>query len=466
MKFVVYALCGNEELMITWFLRYYKEAGAEKIVVYLNATSKDSTRKFLEAEPLVELHQYDTDGVLRDDIHQQMKNTIWKQDKWGDEDWALVVDCDEFIVGANKSLVDTLKDLNQQGITVPLVHGYNIIGDQVIGDNGKTHLFKAIPYGLSTEASGHSGFGKNNYGHGPYHKSCLFRPAFVKEMNYNPGAHDAKPTGKVEKGKETLVHLLHAKWAFGTEYVMKRPFNLSKENLDNKWGTSFLDESFIKDYHGWAMKHRERLFNRVVIKKDDPYPTFSQDWFSNRIPQWKQWFAPFKDKPVKGMEIGVFEGRSSLWLLDNILTHFDARLFAVDTFMGGDDQIKAGLDLGQLRKTFENNISAYSDKVRIYGESSQTALPKLTGNFDFIYIDGSHLAADVFIDIAQSWRLLRVGGMMLFDDYAWRLENEPFNCPYPAINAFLYCFQGRCQRLPSDLLPMSDLQLAVTKTRE
>ena len=66
-------------------------------------------------------------------------------------------------------------------------------------------------------------------------------------------------------------------------------------------------------------------------------------------------------------------------------------------------------------------------------------------DFDFIYIDGSHQAPDVLYDALLSFRLLRVGGIMVFDDYLWAenigFEHDPIRCPKPAIDAFtnIYC---------------------------
>jgi predicted O-methyltransferase YrrM len=467
MKLVVYALCGNEEKMLPWFLRYYKSAGVDKIIVYLNSTSKDKSAAILQAEPLVEIRRYDTGSVLRDDIHRDMKSKIWKQDVWEEDDWAIVVDCDEFVLGNPMALKDALCLLAKEGVTVPQVHGYNLIGDaHVPCSKNAGQIYDAVPFGISTDASGAQTFGSNNYAHGPYHKPCVFRPAFIEDMKYDAGCHHAKPVGKVNRGKDLRLWLLHAKWAFGADYVLQRPFNLSEENKKHKWGISFLDASFIRGYHSWAKEHAESLFRRLVAEPGREYPVFTEDWFSNRIPQWHEWFAPFKGLPVKGMEIGVFEGQSSLWLLENVLTHYDSRLFAIDTFEGGDDQVKANLNLTGLKDRYTRNISKYKDRVRIFHESSITALPKLTGNFDFIYVDGSHLAPDVLIDTIQSWQLLRVGGRLIWDDYAWRQDPVPQNCPYPAIDAFLFCFQDRYKRLPSNLLPMATLQAAVEKTHE
>lgn len=50
--------------------------------------------------------------------------------------------------------------------------------------------------------------------------------------------------------------------------------------------------------------------------------------------------------------------------------------------------------------------------------------------FDFIYVDGSHRATDVLLDVSLAWRLLRSDGrgVMLLDDYA-RGEPAPPSGP-------------------------------------
>jgi hypothetical protein len=49
---------------------------------------------------------------------------------------------------------------------------------------------------------------------------------------------------------------------------------------------------------------------------------FSEDWFTENIPVWLKVLSPFKGKPnLNYLEIGVFEGRSVIWMLENIQTY-------------------------------------------------------------------------------------------------------------------------------------------------
>lgn len=47
--------------------------------------------------------------------------------------------------------------------------------------------------------------------------------------------------------------------------------------------------------------------------------------------------------------------------------------------------------------------------------------------FDFIYVDGLHLSQDVLYDALLSFDLLKVGGILIFDDYLWF---DPQHCSH------------------------------------
>lgn len=155
---------------------------------------------------------------------------------------------------------------------------------------------------------------------------------------------------------------------------------------------------------------------------------FSTDWFSYNIPIWEKALAPYRGKPeLNYLEIGVFEGRSCVWMLENILTDSTARLTGMDVF----------LDVPKSRFLANIERTGAANKVNLIVGSSQKELRKLPlESFDIIYIDGSHSADDVLEDAILSWRLLKEGGLLIFDDYAWVMPYEEAGKPKLAIDIF------------------------------
>jgi Methyltransferase domain len=173
---------------------------------------------------------------------------------------------------------------------------------------------------------------------------------------------------------------------------------------------------------------------------------FTQDWFTYNIPHWDRLLGPFKGQKINVLEIGVFEGRDTLWLMQNVLTHPEATLTYVDTFEGGSDQ--ASFDLRGLEERFHANLQEFEKKMTGFvGRSAEVLRTLPIDQFDFIYVDGSHEAADVLSDAVLSWPLLRRGGILAFDDYNWQRFAEAWRRPKPAIDGFLAAMRGRFETL-------------------
>ena len=183
---------------------------------------------------------------------------------------------------------------------------------------------------------------------------------------------------------------------------------------------------------------------------DEPF-RFTQDYFSQNIEQWKKDLTRFVGQPgLAFLEIGSFEGRSAGWLLQNILTHDSSRITCMDLFEQERSQgvfDTTGLDSNQMstEDRFDYNIqqTGASQRVeKLKGNSHELlrSLPRF--RYDFIYIDGSHIAKDVLEDAVLAWPLLKTEGLVTFDDYEWRDEPDPLRCPKIGIDAFLRVYDG------------------------
>jgi predicted O-methyltransferase YrrM len=178
--------------------------------------------------------------------------------------------------------------------------------------------------------------------------------------------------------------------------------------------------------------------------------TFTEDWFSHD----GLWVLNDLDinKELHFLEIGTFEGKSTIWFLENILQNKKSTITCVDPWLDyslGEDSLNSyGLETSpwkleetKTKERFLQNIleSGDSDKVKIIQDLSNHAIPQLicqNKKYDLIFIDGNHVAPYVLMDAVMSWSLLNVGGYMMFDDYVWGMDSKVTLRPKNSIDAF------------------------------
>jgi len=190
--------------------------------------------------------------------------------------------------------------------------------------------------------------------------------------------------------------------------------------------------------------------------------SFTEDWITERVQHWP--VADLAGWPkLTAVEIGCFEGRASVWMLEHVLTHPSARLICIDPFGG---LTWHHLDPGDYRSRFYENIRPYLPKVIVLEGFSQLvmreSLSRLAGYgmVDLFYVDGNHTAPEMLEDILLAWRYLKNGGLMILDDYEWHVPNNPLLEPKIAIDSFLAVFSGRYELL------RKEFQVIVRKTHD
>ena len=212
----VYAVCWNEEKIIPFFLEHYNEF-VDHYYIYDNY-SDDETDKLLSKQSNITVSKYDTQGTFNDFIHQQIKNTAWKQSR-GKADWVIVIDMDEllYIPQMTQFLIQN------SGYTLFKPEGYNMVSETFPDYDIK--IIESVNKGVK---------------HDFYSKSVLFNPYRIVEINYEPGAHEDYPEGIVSVARDNNLKLLHFK-NLGIDYVMDRlkqyRQRVSKANEDNNLNT-------------------------------------------------------------------------------------------------------------------------------------------------------------------------------------------------------------------------------------
>ena len=168
----------------------------------------------------------------------------------------------------------------------------------------------------------------------------------------------------------------------------------------------------------------------------DKFPKWFLD--NNTMQDFDIKLQEFKGKEnLKFLQIGVFTGNASAWLLENILTNTNSILVDVDPWCG-NLQHESLYEWSEVEAAYDEQIKGHVKKVHKFKAFSKEWLEShREGGFDFIYIDGDHLPESVASDADLSWDLLKSGGIMAFDDYEWDHPDGTDKNPKPAIDKFL-----------------------------
>ncbi|HEX5392825.1 MAG TPA: class I SAM-dependent methyltransferase [Rhodocyclaceae bacterium] len=185
---------------------------------------------------------------------------------------------------------------------------------------------------------------------------------------------------------------------------------------------------------------------------------YTTSWFMHNRPAWVQICNLLK--PRRFLEIGSFEGQSACFVIEAMGAMQPVDVVCIDTWQGGVEHDKSGM--GEVEARFDRNIqlatsrSAHPVSVLKKKKLSLDALAELLvagqgGTFDLIYVDGSHQAADVLADAVLAFRLLRLGGVVIFDDYAWSRQEEGqedlLDEPKIAIDSFVNVYRRKLRIL-------------------
>lgn len=194
---------------------------------------------------------------------------------------------------------------------------------------------------------------------------------------------------------------------------------------------------------------------------------FTTDWFTQNETVWNR-ILP-RTRARRFLEIGSYEGASACWLIRTFARLHPIEIHCVDTWQGGVEHQSQGThaaDMPAVEARFQRNVALSIEEapnavtLEVHKSRSDLALARLladgrAGYFDFAYIDGSHQATDVLCDAVLAFRLLRNGGLMVFDDYLWSeplaAGPDPLRCPKPAIDAFVNLHFRQLRVLPAPL---------------
>lgn len=119
------------------------------------------------------------------------------------------------------------------------------------------------------------------------------------------------------------------------------------------------------------------------------------------------------------LEIGCYEGLSSVYFADNLLDHPTSSLTCVDPFLNIENNDHKQYLMNNEEMNFNYNISVCknSNKISVHKIMSDDFFTINTKMYDLIYIDGSHECDNITRDMEHSFSVLKPQGIMWMDDY-------------------------------------------------
>lgn len=267
MKIDVHVLCKNEVKLAPFFIDYWKALADEVEVYVYDGCSTDGTRELFAKYDWIHIIDWESDGVLDDYNHRDLKNECWKQSR-GKADLVMVCDFDETIFAADGAdLREELEKMVASGGTILLPLSFSLIPDKFPKYEKGKWLHELCEYGFNDcvwET-----------------KPIIFDPNKIDEYNCCCGGHWALPKGDVVWYHTKNLFLIHAKYV-GFDYYRERIHNrvvaerCANAGMDGE--TRKTEEEFIQTFESCRA---------LRFKWADILANFDE-YYKNRI-DWSMW---------------------------------------------------------------------------------------------------------------------------------------------------------------------------------
>ena len=203
----------------------------------------------------------------------------------------------------------------------------------------------------------------------------------------------------------------------------------------------FLLSRIISSLKKKKIKKNSPFSNFEVLVKDKNFSTY---WFLNNHKIIGSFLPLDQNETFKYLEIGSFEGLSSFFILSYWK---NANVTCIDTWeTSKDDSQILDFNFEDVEKKFDKNLQDFS--LRKIKSTSETAFKQLKEreSFDYIYIDGSHNGVDIYNDALASFNILKVGGIIIFDDIT-NIYQEIEMQPHDAFEKFYSLYKKKIKIL-------------------
>jgi len=195
MNISIFLLCYNEELLLPYTLKHYKDRFPTAKFVLVDNYSTDRSCE-LAKENDMEIRQFQSSNCQNEETMMYIRNNIWNDIKSG---WVIMCDMDEWLEMTEKELISE----EEKGTTIVTTKGFNIVGNSKTSDLSDIDLFTL-----------NEGIEDVNFS-----KCILFKVPDVR-INFWWGAHTCRPIGNI-KFSENIYTLKHMNF-LGAEYLVEK----------------------------------------------------------------------------------------------------------------------------------------------------------------------------------------------------------------------------------------------------
>ena len=172
-------------------------------------------------------------------------------------------------------------------------------------------------------------------------------------------------------------------------------------------------------------RSREKKKYKTIIKDK----LITHDFFSVNTFDWKKNLKKYTKKDISYLEIGSFEGISAYFVYKFFK---NKSIHCVDTWQGSNEHGK-DTNFKDVEFKFDNNLKNI-EKLSKYKSTSDIFFNNNQNFFDIIYIDGLHKYYQVKKDLNNALKYLKEDGIIICDDYLWKLDGDKLDIPINAIN--------------------------------
>jgi len=167
-----------------------------------------------------------------------------------------------------------------------------------------------------------------------------------------------------------------------------------------------------------------------MVNYENWFTIKSENYFFDHLKEFKN------QDNLKFLQIGVYTGDGSIWLVDNLLTGQNCTLTDVDPWVLDSNYNQESKDwFVDVEPTYDKKVKDYTNIIK-HKISSADFFAQNLESYDFIYLDGDKSADGRYQDAMLAWQILNPNGLLVCDDACY-VDTSVNASPFLGLSRFL-----------------------------